>query len=154
MANPKYDMSIDEFSFGVMMIHIFCGKWPEPECSQIRMEGGMMIPVTEAERRESFLKAIGDDHPLTNSIISCIHNDPSRRMHANEIVEHMSEMVAKFPRKHLDLIEQISREQNAMETIQPGPQDDEYDDIKKIEPMECEDLQVDNNMQAQTKLTL
>ena len=68
------------------------------ECSQIQMEGGMMIPVTEAERRESFfLKAIGDDHPLTKAIISCIHNDPNERMHVNEIVEYMSEMVSQFP---------------------------------------------------------
>ena len=128
VANPKYDMSIDEFSFGVMMIHIFCGKWPEPECSQIRMEGGMMIPVTEAERRESFLKAIGDDHPLTKSIISCIHNDPSKRMHANEIVELMSEMVSQFPRKHLDLIEQMSR---ATERTLQGDEYKEY--IKEYE---------------------
>ena len=133
VANPKYDTSVDEFSFGIMMIHIFSGKWPEPECSQIRIgEAGTMFPVTEAERRESFLKAIGDDHPLTKAIISCIHNDPIRRMHANEIVELMSEMVAQFPRKHLDLVEQISREQKAMETMQPGSQDDKYDDIKIV----------------------
>ena len=34
VANPKYDTSVDEFSFGVMMIHIFSGQWPEPVCSQ------------------------------------------------------------------------------------------------------------------------
>ena len=73
-----------------MMMHIFSGKWPEPECSidiykcsQIELEAGTVIPVTEAERHESFLKAIGDDHPLMKSIITCIHNDPSKRMHTN-----------------------------------------------------------------------
>ena len=127
VANPKYDTSIDEFSFGIMMIHIFSGKWPEPECSQIEVEDGKMIPVTEAERRKSFLKAIGDDHSLTKAIITCIHNDPSKRMHAYEIVDYMSELVSQFPREHLDLIEQISR---AKETIQLRPQGDEYEDDK------------------------
>ena len=119
VANPKYDTSIDEFSYGIMMIHIFSGKWPEPECSQIRMEGGLMIPVSEAERRQSFLKIIGD-HPLLNVIMTCIHNDPRERMHADEILRHTSEMVAQFPKMHI----QVSEEGQAKK------QSDEYDDIK------------------------
>ena len=31
VANPKYDTSIDEFSYGILMIHMFSGKWPEPQ---------------------------------------------------------------------------------------------------------------------------
>ena len=108
-----------------MMIHIFSGRWPEPECPQIKMsEHGEMIPVTEAERRESFLKSIGDNHPLSKAITSCIHNDPSKRIHAYEIVKLMSEMVQRFPRDQLDLIEHISR---ANEMTQVKLQNEEYD---------------------------
>jgi serine/threonine protein kinase len=127
VANPKYDRSIDEFSFGIMMIHIFSGQWPEPECPQIETsETGEMIPITEAGRRKSFLKVIGDDHPLNEAIISCIHNVPSKRMHAYEIVKFISEMVQQFPREQLDLIEHISRE-NLKETAQLEPQSKEHD---------------------------
>ena len=135
VANPKYDRSIDEFSFGIMMIHIFSGQWPEPECSQIRVEAGMMIPVTEAERRESFLKVIGDDHLLREVIISCIHNDPSERMHANEIVKVTSEMVLQFPRDQLDLIEHISK---AKESVQPRIH--HYENITAETPEEYDDV--------------
>ena len=31
VANPKYDTSIDEFSYGILMIHILCGNWPDPQ---------------------------------------------------------------------------------------------------------------------------
>ncbi len=125
VANPKYDRSIDEFSFGIMMIHIFSGQWPEPECPQIiTSESGDMIPVTEAERRKSFLKVIGDDHPLNEAILSCIHNVPSKRMHAYEIVKLTSEMVQQFPREQLDLIEHISR---AKEATQLKLQSEEHD---------------------------
>lgn len=134
VANPKYDTSIDEFSFGIMMIHIFCGKWPEPECSQIEMKNGQMIPITEAERRKSFLKVISDDHSLNEAIITCIHNDPSERMHAYEIVKLMSAMVEQFPKEHLDLIEQISR---TKETIQLRPQGDN-EEIYEALPMDEE----------------
>ena len=99
VANPKYDASIDEFSFGILMIHVLSGKWPEPECSQIRMEDGLMIPVSEAGRRESFLKVIGDDHPLMDVILRCIHNDPKQRMHIKQVSKQMSEIVSKVQKE-------------------------------------------------------
>ena len=94
VANPKYDTSVDEFSYGIMMIHIFSGQWPEPQVGQIRAEaGGRMIPVSEAERREVFLRAIGNDHPLMDLILKCIDNYAQARAHASEIVERLAEMV-------------------------------------------------------------
>ena len=50
MSNPEYDTCIDEFSYGIMMIHIFSGQWPEPQVGPIRAEpDGRLIPVSEAE---------------------------------------------------------------------------------------------------------
>ena len=99
VANPKYDTSIDMFSFGILTIHILSGQWPEPQCSQIRMEGGVMIPVSEAERRQGFLEIIGSDHRLMNLIVKCIHNDPKQRMHTTDIVELTSEIVPQFSKQ-------------------------------------------------------
>ena len=99
VANPKYDTSIDEFSYGIMMIHIFSGKWPEPECSQIRLDAGKMIPVSEAERRQSFLKIIGDDHPLMDVILKCIDNDPTQRMHIKEVSKHISQILSRLQKE-------------------------------------------------------
>ena len=48
-ANPKYDTSVDEFSYGIFMIHMFSGRWPEPQEGQTRFENGQLVPVTEAE---------------------------------------------------------------------------------------------------------
>ena len=87
VANSNYDTSVDEFSYGIMMIHMFSGRWPEPQVGQIRTEpGGRLIPVTEAERHEVFLRAIGNDRPLMNLILKCINNHPEERAHASEIV--------------------------------------------------------------------
>ena len=96
VANPIYDTSVDEFSFGVMMIHVFSGKWPEPQCSQIRMEADKMIPVSEAERRDVFLQAIGYNHPLMKLILKCISNNPKQRVHIDVIL------------KMLEVVQQIS----------------------------------------------
>lgn len=48
-ANPTYDISIDEFSYGILIIHIFSGKWPEPLNPVDVALDGQLIPLSEAE---------------------------------------------------------------------------------------------------------
>ena len=118
IANPKYDTNVDEFSYGILMIHIFSGKWPEPQVGPSQVKNDQLVLVTEAERREVFLQAIGNDHPLMDLTLRCINNDPRRRAHANEIVERMVAMVMQFPAsfsnrleilKHVEHIEEENR---------------------------------------------
>ena len=50
LANPNYNTSIDEFSYGILMIHMLSGQWPEPQVGPNRTgPNGRLIPVTEAE---------------------------------------------------------------------------------------------------------
>ena len=108
VASPKYDTSVDEFSYGIMMIHMFSGRWPEAQVGQVRTEAGRLIPVSEAERREVFLRAIGDDHPLMDLILRSIKNDPRCRAHATEIVERMAELILLYPAFSANRLEQIT----------------------------------------------
>ena len=80
------------------MIHMFSGRWPEPQVGQRRIENEQLVPVTEAERRdlEVFLRAIRNDHPLMDLILRCLNNDPRRRAHASEIVERKTAIVLQF----------------------------------------------------------
>ena len=110
IANPKYDTSVDEFSYGIMMIHMFSGRWPEPQVGPNCTEpDGTMIPVSEAERREVFLRTIGNDHPLMHLILKCIHNHPKSRAHASEIVERLADMVLQFPASFANRLEMMRR---------------------------------------------
>ena len=108
IANPRYNTSIDEFSYGVLMIHMFSGQWPEPQVGPSRFEDGHLVPVTEAERREVFLRAIGNDHPLMDLILKCVNNDPSGRAHASELVERLAEMSLQFPASFANRLEMLS----------------------------------------------
>jgi hypothetical protein len=80
-----------------MIIHMFSGKWPEPQIGQIHVEheSNRMIPVSEAERRKVFLTAIGDKHPMMSLIRQCIANNSKKRPNANEIVLQLKAMAAK-----------------------------------------------------------
>ena len=116
VANPKYDTSIDEFSYGIMMIHMFSGRLPEPQVGPSCIESdGRLIPVTETERREVFLRTIGNDHPLMDLILKCINNDPRHRAHANEIVERLAEMVLQFPASFANRLEMLKQIKSDLE---------------------------------------
>ena len=115
IANPKYDTSIDEFSYGILMIHVFSGRWPEPQVGQTRIENEQLVPVTEAERREVFLQAIGHDHPLMDLILRCINNDPRCRAHASEIVERMTAIVLQFPASFANRLEMLRQIEDLIE---------------------------------------
>ena len=97
--NPNYDTSVDKFSYGNIMIHMFSGRWPQPDRT-----GG----DTEAERREVFLRAIGNEHPLMDLILRLIKNDPQIRPHASEIVERLAAMVLQFPASFANRLEMLT----------------------------------------------
>ena len=97
IANPRYNKSVDVFSYGILMIHVFSGRWPEPQIGPSQVVEGKLIPVTEAERRTEFLQTIGSDHPLMDLILRCIHNDPQQRVNISNIVEQLARMALQSP---------------------------------------------------------
>ena len=94
VTNPKYDTSVDEFSYGIMMIHMFSGKWPEPQVEQ---------------RQKKLLKifGIGNDLPLMDLIHRCTNNDPQLRPHASEIARQVSRMASQFPASLTNRVEML-----------------------------------------------
>ena len=109
IENPKYDTSIDVFSFGILMIHIFCSKWPVPQVPQVFYRSGMPVICSEADRREVFLRDIPSDHPLMELIQKCIENDSTQRPHAAAIVDKMQSLVSKYPSPFPNRLEMLRR---------------------------------------------
>jgi serine/threonine protein kinase len=109
VADPKYNTSVDMFSYGIMMIHMFSGQWPEPQVAQTRIEGGKLIPVSEIERRMKFFEAIEDGHPLMEFIHRCINNDPQLRPHAGDIIRRVSLAPIQFPASFANRLEMLRR---------------------------------------------
>ena len=112
IADPHYDTSLDVFSFGIMMIHTFTAEWPLPKIGQTRIDPAnpdRLIPVTEAERREHFLRKISPDHPLMDLIMRCLSNNPQRRPRAAEIVGRMVGVVLEHPPSFENRVEMLQR---------------------------------------------
>ena len=97
--NPTYDTKIDCFSYGVMILHVLCGRWPLPdEATRVNPHNpDQLTPLSEAERREKYLEEIGEDHPLMGMIQDCLSNYPPRRPDAEEILCQVREVAIQFP---------------------------------------------------------
>ena len=102
-VSPRYDTSVDIFSYGILIVHVLCGQLPVPQVGQIRMEANRMIPVSEAERRAPFLSVINEQNPLMDLIQRCINNNPQLRPPTEEIIAHLKQLVPGIPKKHLTL---------------------------------------------------
>ena len=122
VPNPHYDVKVDIFSYGVMMVHAFSGRWPLPsEAVRVNPNNPAdLTPVSEADRREEYLNDIGRDHPLMDLILHCLRNSPTHRPQASEVLQRVSEGAAQFPpsfNNKVDMLEQVkadSSEKNAL----------------------------------------
>ena len=107
--NARYNCTIDAFSYGVLMVHLFSGQWPFPTkpVNVDPQDDSRVIPQTEADRRQEKLDAIGRDHPLMTLILRCLHNSPARRPEAVEILTQVSRVAAQFPPSSQNKVEML-----------------------------------------------
>ena len=119
-SNPRYDTKLDSFSYGVLMLHIFCGEWPiaseylQPDPHK----PGHLLPLTEVQRREKYLRRLGNNHLLLGLIQRCLRNGPSERPQASTILREVSVAAAQFPPMFRNRVEILNRVQSDAEEKQ------------------------------------
>ena len=106
VEDPKYDTSVDIFSYGMIMVHTSTGKWPNPLTGANRTEKGQLIPISEAERRKQHLDMMENDQSK-DLMLRCIDNDPKERPNARNVATQISEMASNFPLNCRDPLEMM-----------------------------------------------
>ena len=102
LAKPTYTSKIDSYSYGVMMIHVLCGRWPFPADAfrpDPQNPDGLM-PVSEIDRRADYLQDISPAHPLMGLIRQCLSNFPNRRPEASEILRQITDVMSRASLTH------------------------------------------------------
>ncbi len=153
VANPRYDTSVDVFSFGVMVIHTFTAEWPEPKIGPNRIDPtnpDRLIPVTEAERREEFLRSMTPHHPLMNLVMQCLNNNPQRRPLAAEIVDYVKGVALEHPSSIENKAEMLQRLSALLtETRQLEEEITRKNDIIQNKEEEITELQINKEEKKQ-----
>ena len=118
-ARLTYTSKIDIYSYGVMVIHVLCGRWPFPD-DAFRPDPrnpDVMLPVLELDRRAEYLRDIGQDHPLMGLISQCLSNAPTRRPEASEILRQIIATASRAPERHQNKIEMIQHWERQIESL-------------------------------------
>ena len=108
--DPTYDVKLDCFSYGVLMLHIFSGRWPLP-CRPNHVspeDPNQLVPLSEAERREEYLQGMGKEHPLKQLILECLSNNPGDRPDMEVVLERVREILVQFPPSFEDKLAVLS----------------------------------------------
>ena len=127
--NPHYDIEVDVFSFGVMLVHVLSGQWPMPtEATQVDPHNpARVIGLSEVECRAEYLNVIGrhsndeEGHPLMPLIERCLSNSPNLRPNASELVDAMSDAATQQPltfSNRVEMMQRINSIQREKETLQ------------------------------------
>ncbi len=119
VSKPSYTSKIDNYSYGVLMIHVLCGRWPFPgdAFSPDPQNPGSLLPVTEFNRRMEYLQEIGLDHPLMGLIRRCLSNDAASRPEVAEILCQIESVASQLPPSFENKVEMIQRAQSQIEVL-------------------------------------
>ena len=99
VSGAKYTSKLDIYSYGILMIHVLCGRWPFPsDLFQADPQNpSQMVGVQEVDRRKRYLQEVGETHPLMGLIRRCLHNNSSMRPTSSEALNHVSSLVPAPP---------------------------------------------------------
>ena len=119
MAKPKYTSKIDIYSYGVLIIHTLCGRWPFPEdvFHPDPRNPDAVIPISEVERRAEYLQEIGNDHPLMGLIRQCLSNMPTRRPEAPALLERVNAILSTLPQPFTNRVEMFQQFEARIQTL-------------------------------------
>ena len=88
-GDTLYTISVDVFSFGVLMLHTLCGMWPFPGAAT-RVDPKnpeSVIGISELQRRKQFIEMIDSSHLLKKPIKQCLHNYPASRPNIADLLD-------------------------------------------------------------------
>ncbi len=107
--SPSYGMDIDIFSFGVLMVHMFYGDWPQaaytyPTNSQFKIDPNW----------SKYAEKINLQHPSVMGLVEKCLKKPLNRPKAPEVLEMIRDEKAKVPIYHSSRMKMIEQ-RKAME---------------------------------------
>ena len=109
---PLYTpLQVDIFSYGVLIVHVFSGKWPFPsEAVEVDPDNPeVLFAVSEFNRRKENIKHIQDDHPLLPLVRQCLSNSPAHRPNSGEVHEKVSAVADTCPPFFTNRVELLNK---------------------------------------------
>ena len=111
LDEPNYSTKVDSFSYGVLILHMFCGRWPFPKADRYvdPHDKTKFIHRTEIERRQPYLSDIPATHPLLPLMRRCLSDHPDARPDISVILTTVQNLASQVPPSFRDRAEVFER---------------------------------------------
>ena len=96
--DPKYDTSLDIFSYGGITLYTVNGIWPKPTApTKFDPMTGKVMGISEVERRQEHLdKMTGETMVLRALVEACLDNNPVKRPSIKELLEKIKPLKVRL----------------------------------------------------------
>lgn len=123
--HKRFDKKVDIFSLGIIMLHTFTGRppipktaTPTPERDESKEEGSPSPPrfkvPSQADVRLDYINDIGMNHPIMDTILHCIRNQPILRPDILEV----SSILCKLAASHQNLFGHSSAHRDILYSLE------------------------------------
>ena len=86
--SPCYDIRIDCFSYGVLIIQMLSGQWPLPSApTRINPITHALEAVNEFDRRDKYIATIQPQLPMLGLARTCLENNPIKRPLMGSVIQ-------------------------------------------------------------------
>ena len=106
MENPKYDESLDIFSFGHLALYVINQVFPEVfEVTITPLVLRDYEETLQILKRRKAIDEMGRDHCLHDVVTKCLQDNPQKRPTTLTLSEMLNHLCMKHPREHQDVTE-------------------------------------------------
>ncbi len=107
-----YTNKVDVFSYGVLIIHVLTGRWPEPDRPSLSNSDYQLqksLSFTEADSFAEYLHDFGEHHPLMGVTLQCLLSCPGQRPEMSEVLSQVSKVASRSPPVFADSLEMLQK---------------------------------------------
>ena len=158
---PRYDVTIDVFSFGSLALYTLTQIFPELKAPTYIDSDGNFVGRTEVERRIDHIQQIqqqlGHQHPIVQMIERCLHNNPRHRPTVNHILQLLEGVRAHIPDHYgqmsrLEMEQVLGEREGEVVQLQQGNQSRDQELQSKDQELQSKDQQLHSkDQQLQSK---
>ena len=104
--NPRYDASLDIFSYGQLALYVAIQMFPHPYnvVRNPRMTSAIRNGESEVLRRQKWINQLSQDHCLHSIIRHCLNDEPEARPTTLELNNKIKTLCVQNPRSLADII--------------------------------------------------